>query len=302
VVLMWVPPLIDELSGHPGNLTLLVRFFRSGSSTHHSLREAVATTGQMLAGAVHGNLPVVAAIQPELTRRRLLVVAGFAAAAAALCAAGRLRRDRFAEATGGLLLVALGVAVLSITRITGEIEGYDVVWVTALVAVLALGWASLLAGALPDLARLVTHRPAAALAAAAVPAVALLGLLSTTRAEAFLDLPTPGAEPGDLQIGYATAWRLTAAGLEGVPRQPVLVRIATHELWGTAAALTVQLVKQGWPVHVTDDWVFYFGDEFRPTGRERVELVLAEPPDAAAIAGRRIGTVARTVLILRTGS
>jgi hypothetical protein len=243
---------------------------------------------------------VVAALDGTMTRRRWLTLAGFTAAAVVLCLAGRRRGDRFAEAAGGLLVIALAVAVVSFTRIAGPVEGYLVIWVTSFVAVLAIGWASLLVGTLPARGRrLAARRRRLAAAALVLPLAAVLAVLSVTRTQGLLDLPSPAAEPGDLQVGYPAAWQLTASGLSAVPRQPVLVRIATHELWGTASALTVQLVKRGWPVHVTDDWVFYFGSEHRSTGHEAVELVLAVPADAAAIAGDRLGQVGRTVLILR---
>ncbi|HEX6492535.1 MAG TPA: hypothetical protein VF112_03430, partial [Candidatus Dormibacteraeota bacterium] len=236
LVAMWAPPVIDELTGHPGNLSELVRFLRCGCNPPHPLHEALSAAAQMLAGLVHGNLPVVAGIDPGFGRRRLLVLGGFTIAAVALCAAGRLRGDRFAEATGGLLVVALAVAVWSFTRIAGPIEGYLVIWVTAFAAVLAIGWASLLTGALPAAARRLAPRPRLGAAAAlAVPVAVVLCVLSAVRTQGLLGLPSPAAEPGDVQIGYAGAWRVTESALGGVPRQPVLVRIATHELWGTAA-------------------------------------------------------------------
>jgi hypothetical protein len=300
LVLMWVPPLIDQLTGHPGNLTELVRFFRCGCNRPHPLHEALSAAGQMLAGVVHGNLPVVAALDGTMTRRRWLTLAGFTAAAVVLCLAGRRRGDRFAEAVGGLLVIALAVAMVSFTRIAGPVEGYLVIWVTAFAAVLAIGWASLLVGTLPARGRrLAARRRRLAAAALVLPLAAVLAALSVTRAQGLLDLPSPAAEPGDLQVGYPAAWRLTSSGLSSVPRQPVLVRIATHELWGTASAVTVQLVKRGWPVRVTDDWVFYFGSEHRSNGHEALELVLAEPADAAAIEGQRLGQAGKAILILR---
>ena len=300
LVAMWVPPVIDELTGHPGNLTELVRFLRCGCTPPHPLHEALSAAAQMLAGLAHGNLPVVAGLDPSLDRRRLLVLGGFVAAAGALCAAGRLRRDRFAEAAGGLLVVALAVAVVSFTRIAGPIEGYLLIWVTAFAAVLAIGWASLLAGALAALGGRLAPRPriGAAAALAAPVAVALCGL-SVARTQGLLGLPSPAAEPGDLRIGYPEAWRITESGLAAVPRQPVLVRIATHELWGTAAALTVQLLKHGWQVHVTDDWLLLWGSEYRSTGHEAVRLVLAERPDATDVGGERLGQAGKTLLFLQ---
>ena len=254
----------------------------------------------MLAGLVHGNLPVGAGVDPALGRRRLVVLGAFVAASVALAAAGRLRGDRFAEAVGGLLVVALVVAVASFTRIAGPIEGYLVVWVTAFAAVLGIGWASLLAGALPALGARLAPRPrAGATAAVAVPVAVALCVLSVVRTQGLLGLPSPAAEPGDLVIGYPQAWRITESGLAAVPRQPVLVRIATHELWGTAAALTVQLVKHGWQVRVTDDWVFYWGSEYRSTGHEAVHLVLAEAPDATGVAGERLGQAGKALLFLQ---
>ena len=300
LVAMWVPPIVDELTGHPGNLTELFRFLRCGCDPPHPLHEALSAAGQMLAGLVHGNLPVVAALDGTLDRRRALVLAGFTTAALALCVAGRLRGDRFAEASGGLVAVALAVAIVSFTRVAGPIEGYLVIWVTSFAAVLGIGWASLLVGALPALGRRLAPRARVAAAAGlAVPLAIALCVLSVVRTQGLVGLPSPAAEPGDLAVGYPQAWRLAESGLGSVPRQPVLVRIATHELWGTAAALTVQLVKRGFTVHVTDDWVFFWGSEYRSTGREAVRLVLAEPADAGGVTGERLGQAGKTVIFLQ---
>jgi hypothetical protein len=297
---MWVPAVVDEVTGHPGNLTELVRFFRCGCNPPHPLPEALAAAGQMLAGVVHGNLPVVATLDGTLDHRRELVLAAFTAAAVALGIAGRLRRDRFAEAVGGLLVIALCVAVASFTRIAGPIEGYLVIWVTAFAAVLGIGWASLLAGAIGALGRRLAPRPRLGAAAAlAVPLAVVLCVLSVVRTQGLLGLPSPAAEPGDMQVGYVQAWRLTETALAGVPRQPLLVRIASHDLWGTASMITVQLVKRGWPVHVTDDWVLLWGSEYRSTGREAVRLVVASAADAARLSGQRVGQAGQAVLLLQ---
>ena len=55
-----------------------------------------------------------------------------------------------------------------------------------------------------------------------------------------------------------------------------MVRLASQDRWPVGAALALELTKQGWTVTVPQDWVFLFGEGTGTTGRESLELVVAD--------------------------
>ena len=270
LIAMWVPVILDELTGHPGNLTKLARFFFLANVPHHHLHEGVAALGRHLAVFPFGHPPPGSESDySALTLARLLPVIAFVALSGALAAAGTIARDRFAQSLGAILFVVTIGLVWSISRAIGELSSYFLLWTTALPLVLLVGWAALLIKIAPatSLPRSFGSMRARALAAGLA---AVLVLLTTIQSIGFLRLPSPATEADP---GTRTAAVLVEASLASQPRQPVLVTIVALDAWPAAAGVSLQLIKHGWPVSVRPEYQFMFGDQMRATGRERVELV-----------------------------
>ena len=270
LIAMWVPVVIDELTGHPGNLTKLARFFFLANLPHHHLHEGVAALGRQLAVFPFGHPPPGAESDYSvLTLARLIPVVAFLALTAALAAAGTIARDRFAQSLGAILFVVTFGLVWSISRAIGELSSYFLLWTTTLPLVLIVGWAALLIKIAPAswLPRASSSMRARALAAGTVAALVVLTAVQTI---GFLRLPSPALEDDP---GTRTAAALVEASLASQPRQPVLVTIVALDAWPPAAGVSLQLVKHGWPVSVRPEYQFMFGDQMRATGRERVELI-----------------------------
>lgn len=270
LIAMWVPVVIDELTGHPGNLTKLARFFFLANLPHHHLHEGVAALGRQLAVFPFGHPPPGAESDYSvLTLARLIPVVAFLALTAALAAAGTIARDRFAQSLGAILFVVTIGLVWSISRAIGELSSYFLLWTTTLPLVLIVGWAALLIKIAPAswLPRASSSMRARALAAGTVAALVVLTAVQTI---GFLRLPSPALEDDP---GTRTAAALVEASLASQPRQPVLVTIVALDAWPPAAGVSLQLVKHGWPVSVRPEYQFMFGDQMRATGRERVELI-----------------------------
>lgn len=141
-VVLWIPPIVQQLTHHPGNLGLLARFFRQQHPGH-----SVSTALHVIAGewswrpnwlvhwgAVHpttGELDTASAPFPILLLPYL----------AALAASWR----RAASAFNLLLVIAVSwaVALASVTHIVGPLYPYLLRWLDALGAatLLAVGWA-----------------------------------------------------------------------------------------------------------------------------------------------------------------
>jgi hypothetical protein len=268
---MWVPVAVDQLTGSPGNLTKLYDFFSTHHDTH-AYGAALSALGKLLEVYPLGQVP--ATFGPEsagVPAPRLLAVALFAAAAGGLAVLGARLRDRFALALALLLLAALPVVTISITRVVGPVYPYLLVWVTTFPLLLAVGWTALVARARP------WTRWGSPMARAATPALAaalciLVVALASGRAAAFERLPAAMGDQADPDT--RTAWAITELALAGEPRRSVRVVVADNDRWVMAAGLVLQLEKHGWTVTVNRDYVFIFGDATRPSGTEAVELVV----------------------------
>src|SRR5207245_9553582 len=144
------PVLSEQLTGHPGNLTKLARFFFLANLPHHHLHEGVAALGRHLAVFPFGHPPPgTESDYSALTLARLLPVVAFLALSGALAAAGTIARDRFAQSLGAILFILTFGLVWSISRAVGELSSYFLLWTTALPLVLIVGWSALLIRLVP---------------------------------------------------------------------------------------------------------------------------------------------------------
>jgi hypothetical protein len=269
LVAMWVPVLIDQLTGHPGNLRLLARFFFLSHQPHHRLADGVSALGRMLTVFPLGHLaPGQESDFSTLPVRRLLVVAGFLGLSGALATAGALLRDRVAQWLGVLLVIATGVLIWSISRVVGELYAYFLYWVCALPLVLLVGWAAIVISANPARWLPASLRPVTMRAVGAALALAVV-LAAGLEANAFV----PPAMDKVRAADSATVTALTDRVLASEPEQPVLITITTLDAWPTAAGVSLQLIKHGWPVTVRPGFAFMFGEQMQQTHRERLELV-----------------------------
>ena len=273
LVLMWIPPAIDEVTGHPGNLTLLWRFFTTAYPKHGYL-EAASAFGRLLTPLEWRRLDMlqvsnVARVSPAF----IAVAAVFTGMSAGLAVAGTILRDRFAQSIGALVVVAALAIEVSIRDVAGPVYAYLLLWVTCLPVVLVIGCIALL----PRLRiHWDWHIPSLMNARGVVALAATLAALSVTCGAGFLSLPpTPSAAPDT-----RAAWAYTSAALDREPKGPVLLDMYTSDTWVVAAGVALQLVKDGHPVEVSDQWVFMFGRQARATGSEAIVLHFVDRADS----------------------
>ncbi len=134
LVLMWVPPVVQEMTGNPGNLTLLYDFFTAahpGQPVSAGLWSFAAASGILVEGpaevmgsllggtTLHAGIAVAAALVAVLVSLAVLAV-------------GLLQRVRFAVGIGLLSLAGYGALVVAVTHVVGLVFGYLVVWGVAL--------------------------------------------------------------------------------------------------------------------------------------------------------------------------
>jgi hypothetical protein len=140
-VLMWIPPVVQQLTNHPGNFTLLMRFFtsgRPGQSVVVGVWSVVAALGVLAQGpaevmhSVLGSAPAHAAADVVVS-----VVVAVAGTAVTVIAARQ--RNLFAAGLAALGLVGCVVTGVAVTRVTGSVYGYLVVWAVALPVSVPIG-------------------------------------------------------------------------------------------------------------------------------------------------------------------
>jgi hypothetical protein len=139
VVVMWLPPLVEQLSGHPGNLTALVRYFRSAHgdwSYGQGVRQLSNAIGAFPA-YVTGQAPAhVFPYPPQIPGW-----AGAVAAVAAVVGIVLAARAR-AFAVLGLLAFAVvvgAVGIVSVHQVVGPLFDYLVKWLVAAGLLLWIG-------------------------------------------------------------------------------------------------------------------------------------------------------------------
>lgn len=141
-IALWVPPVVDQLTHRPGNLGVLIRFFRehhpghSGSVAYHVIARELSWRPNWL---VHWGPIKVTSGEIDTTHTPLPLA--LVAIAVALVLSWRR-----APSARNLLLVVVAswaVAFVSVTHVVGPLYAYLLRWLDALGAVtwLAVGWA-----------------------------------------------------------------------------------------------------------------------------------------------------------------
>ncbi len=149
LVVMWVPPVLEQLTHHPGNLTLLYRFFTSGRPGQGAAA-AAWTTVSAFGVAVLGPAETMAQVlggQPAHVGVALAVTVATVLVGVVVVWSAWRRRHAFAVMLGAQVVVGWVVSGIASSRITGLVTGYLVLWAvvvptTAAIALVLLPWGS----------------------------------------------------------------------------------------------------------------------------------------------------------------
>jgi hypothetical protein len=294
LAVMWLPPLWEQVTHNPGNVSTLLQFFRqshpeSDSGVDHSLAMSARQLGRQLALLPDGH-GVQNSSRPLDPARPLdvAVIGAGLLAAAGVAVAGRRRRDTFLMALGAFPLAGTAAAVWATTRVVGVVYPYLLLWASALLLPAWIGLGFVAATASPATSRR-WHRAATGVATAGVAVVAVVAGWSMLRS------PSPPLRSsadvtaaGDL----ARHW-LTGHGVGGVR-----VEFDDHDEWPLAAGVIDHLQRTGVAVTVERNYVFLFGDQFAPHGRDGGTVWLTLPNHTPPGPGRfdRLGEAGGSVV------
>jgi hypothetical protein len=142
VVALWLAPVVQQLSGHPGNLSALVHFFRDPGQPSLGWTQALGIFGTELATpgpwlTAH-DTDMTGLVSSSALWPALLVLAATAVAGALAW----WRRAIDAALLAALAIAAAGLGMLATSQLTGAAATYLLRWwwVIALGQWLALGW------------------------------------------------------------------------------------------------------------------------------------------------------------------
>jgi hypothetical protein len=288
---MWFLPAAEQAAHAPGNLTLLWRFFVSGSGPGQPIDAAVQAWAEMLAApltsgvALAGGSPFDAAASPAALVLAALQVVGLVAVA------GWSRRVRSAglEWLALIALLASLVGLWSVTRIEGRLMDHAIFWLTGIgvvnLATIAAGAGLYVRGKVGDEGALFQGaRRAAPLAHGALVTLCVLVAATGLRQVYAGRLPVTLSSPIVGQLGAALR---DYVGANGVKRP--LVRIG-QDVWGTAAGAVLELNRAGIPFAVERSWLPMFPQSYAPGGDEDVEIAVSSR-DAHLALGERAGNI-----------
>jgi hypothetical protein len=140
-VVMWLPPLIQQVTNSPGNATLIYRFFTSGQRGH-SLVEGVNAMAAVYGVLVTGPAEIMSTtlgLAPKHLAVAVVVSVAIVLIGLVVVAVGVRQRNRFAWALGALGLIGSVTMVLSVTHVVGHVFGYLVIWSVVLPVAILIG-------------------------------------------------------------------------------------------------------------------------------------------------------------------
>jgi len=141
LAVMWLPPVIQQVTGLPGNMTLIVRFFGAthpGQSLAGSLWAVAATSTVLVVGPSEVMTSILGGTPAHAGLAVVVALATVALATAVVVLAARDRR-RFAIGMGALTLVGCVAAVVAVAHVVGFVFGYLVVWAVVLPVAALIG-------------------------------------------------------------------------------------------------------------------------------------------------------------------
>ena len=268
LILLWSGPIAEQMVNSPGNLTQTVRFFGESHARppigDAFVAWAVNVTGTLLpnfrfdggGGLIPSreSWPLVGAmLQLILLAPTILLF--------------RAKGHRFNAAFAGVVLVALTIALWSVSRIVGIIPAYGIVWITAIgllaTATLCAAGIELFTGQLTGL-----RRPSWA-------TTVICSIFLLAYGTILWQVPTRGPEslsPEERQVSTLSDNLRDYCERTGT-RRPLL-RIGEN-MWAITAGLGLQLQLANRNFAVERGAVFLFTNEFAANGTEDAVITIA---------------------------
>ena len=251
VVLLWLPPLIEQFLFRGGNIGHIARFLLSGQGGRDAA-SATAAYVEAVATLPLGRPTRDVAATPQLVPAAVAVAVLTMSAGCWLVA--RARRSPLPSALGALATIGMLVTYPLTFLIADPMAGYLVYW---MVAAPMLAWVAV--------AMAIVRR---------VPATAALNVVAVLALSLSMLRLGPPSEKHDPRTAGPAAEAIAAADAAGAQR--VLLRVPDDLDWPIALGVGLALDRAGYDFRVTDDWLLYFGENHRSTGEESLVLTVSD--------------------------
>jgi hypothetical protein len=271
LLVLWLPPLIEDFRSADGNLFRLWTFFTGEDHLGQPYQRGFRMWSDMMSAFVRRDIRVgwgnrlPADGGPWRQAWAIVQTVGLAV----IVVRAAMTRDTFRSALAGMLLIASAVGLWSILRIEETIYDHLVFWLSGIGA-LAVG---LIAASLIGV---ILREPAVL---RRLPAAICLGLWLAAAAVGFQDLRVEVSRSYRPAIEPLSARRLADALIDQFEPKAIgrpLVRI-DQPAWGITAGILLQLQKRNIPFAIEEGWWFMFGEPSGPSGQETSTLVFAGP-------------------------
>jgi hypothetical protein len=299
-VVMWIPPVIQQLTNNPGNFTLIYRFFTTGYP-QYPLKTGLKAMATIYGTLVEGPAEIMnanLAARPNHAAVVTLVTIVILGASVATVLVGYRQRCRFAVGIGGLTVVGFVVMVVAVVHIEGPAYGYLVVWAVSVPVAALIGVGTLRS---PTPSSTSARPPVLVRTPVRLTACAVGILASVAFCVRVVAIP-PLSSVSDPQVGQLAA--LVAPSLK--TGGSVFVNDSGAGKVGYQRLLNVekfiglinQLDERGYHPRVNSFWKAQFGPGFQSTGTESHSVELRTwSPASPALRGYvgRVGDLAVTV-------
>jgi hypothetical protein len=275
LAVLWCIPIVEQLAHSPGNLTRLWGFFLGGAPDRLPFHAALGVWADAITAPLRPGFTLARGltIEPAVLAPHVVLAGALTFAAAAAAAVAARRRARVLAWFAALSVLSSVVALWSVTRIEGAVSDHFAFWTAAIGGAEA---AAIFTTAVASVAR----RYGRALAVAGIASIVGLGVQGVARTAA-------GAFPVTVNAPSAPNFAASIrAYLDAGRVERPLFRI-DQESWGLAAAILLELDREGIAYAVEDDWNSMFPDRFRAIGDEDAEVWLAATGRRPELARRR---------------
>lgn len=258
-LLLWIPPLIEQITHRPGNLIAIVRFFLN-AGPGQGFSTAVSAWASTMTAAFRPGFFLAMGSDYVPSSGGLFSASAIALVAVlSALAVARRRKQAFDAWLLGMCAAASTVALFATTRIQDHIVDHEIFWMSGIGA-LSVGAVVGSLGSFADVASRGTAVRIASttailawLTAAFVGAVGMGHVLERRRT---LDDHAVDALTGQIETYLATS---------GVRRPRFEIE---PPVWPIAAGALLQIDKAGTPFAVGERWATMFGERFTATGQE----------------------------------
>lgn len=284
-IILWILPVIETLKNPPGNLLKLIYYF-THSKVSHGFGEAVAAVSNMT------NVPVLKCLNflfphLELSGRSLLtmlfLVQIFVVIAAGIYLLKTKRKYQLNLLVFGLS--GLLISVISVTKITGEIHGYLIQWMSVIGFI---NWCVIFFTLCCIIARLIKQNNIYSRIQAFSSKIPLqhkktllVAVVFITALFLFIRQIEPvyfASQIKRSETKYKHVGEISTAIKNYIDKKKISSFLLKphHLLWTTEAGVVNQLFKSSVNFSLEDNWLFWFGYQFKQQKQEK-EIIFFKP-------------------------